>query len=65
MSPSKTSSPVSFTEFNNIIDGKLRNTTTSYHSTNPVSGEKLWDTPVATEFDLEDAVKAARRAFPA
>jgi acyl-CoA reductase-like NAD-dependent aldehyde dehydrogenase len=64
MSPSKTTPSVSFTEFSNIVDGKLRGGKTSYNGTNPVTGDKLWDVPVATEADLDDAVKAARRAFP-
>ena len=64
MAPSKTTPSVSFTEFNNIVDGKLRAGKTSYNGTNPVTGDKLWETPVATEEDLNDAVKAARRVFP-
>ncbi|KAL8702776.1 MAG: hypothetical protein Q9201_004052 [Fulgogasparrea decipioides] len=52
-----------FTTFNNIIDGKPRSAETSYHGIDPSTEEPLWDAPVATEADVEDAVSAARRAF--
>lgn len=52
-----------FDTFNNIIDGKARSAKDSYHSLDPSTEEPLWDAPVATEDDVEDAVGAARRAF--
>jgi acyl-CoA reductase-like NAD-dependent aldehyde dehydrogenase len=54
---------VSFTGFHNVVDGRLRDAQTTYHGINPATSEKLWPVPVATESDLEDAVKAARHAF--
>jgi len=56
-------STVSFTTFHNIIDGKPRDSKTSYQSINPANGEKLWDVPIATKEDVDDAVKSARTAF--
>lgn len=53
-----------FTSFNNIIDGKPRGANISYHGINPATEEKLFDVPVATEADLNDAVASARSAFP-
>lgn len=31
---------------------------------NPTTGEELWDCPIGTEQDLDDAVAAAKAAFP-
>ncbi|KAL8739216.1 MAG: hypothetical protein Q9181_000107 [Wetmoreana brouardii] len=55
--------PTMFTTFHNIIDGQPRSAETSYHGIDPSTEEPLWDAPVATEADVEDAVSAARRAF--
>lgn len=55
---------ISWTTFYNIIDGKTRSSEKFYQGTDPTTGEKLWDAPVATKQDLEDSVVAARRAFP-
>ncbi|OCK78285.1 aldehyde dehydrogenase [Lepidopterella palustris CBS 459.81] len=55
--------PVSFTTFYNVVNGENRGSKQSYHGVNPSTGEDLWDVPVATKQDLEDAVKAARTAF--
>jgi acyl-CoA reductase-like NAD-dependent aldehyde dehydrogenase len=49
--------------FANIVDGKTRSSGTFYHGIDPTTGTKLWDVPVATKQDLEDAVVAARNAF--
>ena len=57
--------PVDFTSFSNIIDGKPRNAESYYQGINPATKEKLWRVPVATRQDLDDAVVAARKAFPA
>jgi acyl-CoA reductase-like NAD-dependent aldehyde dehydrogenase len=53
-----------FTSFSNIIDGKSRGAETSYHGINPATEEELFDVPVATEADLNDAVISARNIFP-
>ena len=53
-----------FTVFHNFVAGKPRGAKESYHGINPVTEEQLWDTPVAEEQDVEDAVAAATNAFP-
>ncbi|KAK4697742.1 hypothetical protein P7C71_g388, partial [Lecanoromycetidae sp. Uapishka_2] len=52
-----------FTSFNNIIDGEPRESATTNQGINPATEEKLFDVPIATESDLNDAVASARRAF--
>ncbi len=64
MSPSKVST-IDFKSFSNIVNGQPRGGKTKYNGINPATKEKLWDLPVATEQDIEDAVSAARKAFPA
>ncbi|KAF1835728.1 aldehyde dehydrogenase [Decorospora gaudefroyi] len=64
MSPGKIST-LDFDKFYNIIDGKQRGSDQIHHGVNPTSGEKLWDVPIASEQDLNDAVAAAKKAFPA
>lgn len=62
MSPSKVSN-LSFDSFSNIVDGKPRNGDSSHQGINPVTGEKLWDVPIASQQDVDDAVKAGEKAF--
>ncbi|KAF2268203.1 aldehyde dehydrogenase [Lojkania enalia] len=64
MSPSKAPS-MDFETFYNIIDGKPRSSKAIHHGVNPATGQELWDVPIATEKDLNDAVAAAKKAFPA
>jgi acyl-CoA reductase-like NAD-dependent aldehyde dehydrogenase len=64
MSPSKVST-IEFEKFYNIIDGKQRGSDNIHHGVNPTSGQELWDVPIASEKDLNDAVAAAKKAFPA
>ena len=52
-----------FTIFTNFVDGKPRSSSKSYHGINPSTEEDLWDVPLASEQDLDDAVDAARKAF--
>ncbi|PYH88410.1 aldehyde dehydrogenase [Aspergillus ellipticus CBS 707.79] len=54
-----------FTTFHNIIAGQPRTAPTSYSGISPLTRARLWDAPVATEQDVDDAVAAARAAFPA
>ncbi|KAI9676351.1 MAG: hypothetical protein M1817_000508 [Caeruleum heppii] len=65
MSPSKTSPAIDFTTFANIIDREPRTSAQTYSSLNPSTKSALWPCPVATSADLDDAVAAAARAFPA
>ncbi|CAG8975805.1 hypothetical protein HYALB_00008246 [Hymenoscyphus albidus] len=59
-----TETPIEFEkDFLNIIDGKPRNGKQIHQSTNPSDGKPLWDVPIASAEDLDDAVKAAQKAF--
>lgn len=57
-------STVDFASFSNVVAGGLRSGTTSGHGVDPSTRKPLWDIPIASADDLEDAVKAARAAFP-
>ncbi|MGL4234785.1 MAG: aldehyde dehydrogenase family protein [Beijerinckiaceae bacterium] len=52
-------------EFRNLIDGSLRGSSLQYEILNPANGNIVGVAPQATISDLDDAVAAARRAFPA
>lgn len=62
MSPGKVST-LEFDKFYNIVDGKQRGSDQIHHGINPATGEKLWDVPIASENDLNDAVASAKKAF--
>ncbi len=62
MSPSKVSN-IDFTTFYNIIDGEQRSSKTTHNGINPATQEKLWDVPVGSQQDVDDAVKVATKAF--
>jgi acyl-CoA reductase-like NAD-dependent aldehyde dehydrogenase len=64
MSPGKVST-IDFEKFYNIVDGKQRGSDSVHHGINPTSGQELWDVPIASEQDLNDAVASAKKAFPA
>ena len=64
MSPGKVST-LDFEKFYNIVDGKQRSSDNIHHGINPTSGQELWDVPIASDQDLDDAVAAAKKAFPA
>lgn len=64
MSPSKVST-YDFEKFHNIIDGKQRGSDQVHHGVNPTTGQNSWPVPIGTEQDLNDAVAAAKKAFPA
>ncbi|CBX97651.1 hypothetical protein IAQ61_001136 [Plenodomus lingam] len=64
MSPAKVAN-LDFEKFYNIIDGKQRGSDQTHHGVNPSTGKELWGVPVASEKDLDDAVEAAKKAFPA
>ncbi|KAF1809620.1 aldehyde dehydrogenase [Eremomyces bilateralis CBS 781.70] len=61
MSPSKVS--VDFTKFYNIVDGQKRSAATQHQGINPGTQESLWDVPIGTQQDVDDAVAAAQKAF--
>jgi acyl-CoA reductase-like NAD-dependent aldehyde dehydrogenase len=51
--------------FYNIIDGKQRGSDKQHYGVNPTTGQDSWPVPIASEQDLNDAVAAAKKAFPA
>ncbi|PYH81011.1 aldehyde dehydrogenase [Aspergillus uvarum CBS 121591] len=53
-----------FTTFHNIIAGQPRSSATVHAGVSPLTRAKLWDVPVATAQDVDDAVAAATSAFP-
>ncbi|KAL7624278.1 hypothetical protein AAE478_005838 [Parahypoxylon ruwenzoriense] len=50
-------------EFFNVIDGKPRPAKEYHQVLDPRTEELLWDAPIASSEDLDDAVEAAARAF--
>ncbi|KAJ4424231.1 hypothetical protein N0V82_001097 [Gnomoniopsis sp. IMI 355080] len=50
-------------QFYNIINGEKRSSSTSHRVTDPRTEEALWDVPIATPADLEEAITAANKAF--
>ena len=49
--------------FVNTINGTSRGGDISHQGIDPSTKKKLWDVPIATEDDLEDAVVAAQASF--
>lgn len=56
---------VDFTTFSNIINGEKRSSAKIGHGVNPSNKQPLWDVPIASEDDVNEAVAAAKKAFPA
>ena len=52
-------------QFFNIINNEKRGGAEVHQVTNPRTEEPLWDCPIASTQDLEDAIAAANKAFPA
>lgn len=50
--------------FYNIINGERRSSSNVHQCTDPRTEEPLWDAPLATQEDLDEAVAAARAAQP-
>ncbi|TDZ27813.1 putative aldehyde dehydrogenase FUS7 [Colletotrichum spinosum] len=50
-------------KFYNVIDGQRRGSGSHHQCTDPRTEEPLWDAPIATVHDLEDAVTAAQKAL--
>ena len=46
-----------------MIDGPLRDSKTLYQGINSSNKARLWEVPVATSEDLDDAVKAPQQSF--
>ncbi|KAH7079840.1 aldehyde dehydrogenase domain-containing protein [Paraphoma chrysanthemicola] len=64
MSPGKVST-LDFEKFYNIVGTEKRGSDKIHRGVNPATGQELWDVPIASEKDLNDAVAAAKKAFPA
>ncbi|KAI1449604.1 aldehyde dehydrogenase [Annulohypoxylon stygium] len=50
-------------QFFNVIDGKPRTSKDNHQVIDPRTEEPLWDAPIASTKDLDDAVEAGNRAF--
>lgn len=53
-----------FTTFHNVINGELKTTSTTRHGISPHTKKPLAEVPLSTAKDVDDAVAAARAAFP-
>ncbi|KAI8226733.1 putative aldehyde dehydrogenase FUS7 [Colletotrichum sp. SAR 10_86] len=50
-------------KFFNVIDGQRRSSDDNHQCIDPRSGKPLWDAPLATTNDLDEAVEAAQKAL--
>ncbi|KAJ5983300.1 hypothetical protein N7481_005399 [Penicillium waksmanii] len=57
------SSDSTFETFFNVVNGECRSAFKFRYGTDPSTGKKLWDWPVATTNDVEEAVQSANDAF--
>jgi acyl-CoA reductase-like NAD-dependent aldehyde dehydrogenase len=53
-----------FSTFSNVIAGELRSSNKFHQAVNPSTNKPLPAVPLASTQDLEDAVSAAKEAFP-
>jgi acyl-CoA reductase-like NAD-dependent aldehyde dehydrogenase len=58
-----TATKISFDTFQNVIDGKLVTPAKTRHGINPATKKALPEVPVATQQDVDTAVKAGKKAF--
>ncbi|KAI1435758.1 aldehyde dehydrogenase [Xylaria sp. CBS 124048] len=58
----ETKSPLDFTTFHNVIDGKLAKTEKTRHTLNPATLERNPETPLSSLDDVNRAVDGARKA---
>ncbi|KAJ9272503.1 hypothetical protein DTO212C5_1230 [Paecilomyces variotii] len=56
---------INFSTFSNIINGETRSSAQISHGIDPSTKKPLWDVPVATADDVNEAVAAAKKAYPA
>lgn len=50
-------------QFFNVINGEKRSGASFHQVTDPRTEKPLWDAPVATSEELEEAINAAQKAF--
>lgn len=62
MAPGKVDT-IDFGTFANIVNGQQKNNKNKYHGINPSTKEPLWDVPVASQEDVDEAVAAGNKAF--
>lgn len=58
-----TAPELNFEKFHNVVASGLRSSEKIHHGVNPSDKSVLWDVPIATERDLDEAVEVARKAF--
>ncbi|KAJ5520263.1 hypothetical protein N7463_000716 [Penicillium fimorum] len=58
-----TRSDLNFEIFHNVVDGECRASEQTTFGVDPSTESKLWDVPVASKQDVEDAVRSANEAF--
>lgn len=56
-------STIDFHSFYNIINGEARKTDEKTHAIHPFDQKPLWDVPLASKTDIQEAVTAANKAF--
>ncbi|KIW29428.1 uncharacterized protein PV07_05243 [Cladophialophora immunda] len=54
---------IDFGHFTNIVNDQPRHSERQYRGVDPTNKEALWDVPVASVADVDNAVEAASRAF--
>lgn len=54
---------LSFQKFHNVLANGLRSSEKIHQGVNPSDKSPLWDVPIATERDLDEAVELGREAF--
>lgn len=50
-------------QFVNTVSGSPRKSENAHQGINPATGQPLWDVPIATRADLEEAVTKGNEAF--
>ena len=54
---------INFESFVNVVDGNPRFSERTHNGIDPTTKQSLWDVPVASDKDVEDAIAAANSAF--
>jgi acyl-CoA reductase-like NAD-dependent aldehyde dehydrogenase len=57
-------SAVDFSTFSNIVNGERRSSANLSRTVDPSNRELLWDVPVASKQDVNDAAAAAKEEMP-
>lgn len=55
---------IDFESFFNTVNGDRRSSATTVYGIDPSTENRLWDVPVATKEDIDNAITAANDAFP-